>query len=380
MIESAKSSVPLFRGMVLNDLLQCIEEQENASGLFYNKNRKEKLIFLEGFQQASVTTLLERYTNIRSCARTFLITKSIRKVLLPISKSTIIADQFRVHNNIVAFYENDDLVLKMHRKSGFRSFDDLKNEVSVIKEASTLNFLNVPQIILDNSSSPNGLMPAVWYKYIKGVIPSSYCSRLKKESIIRLYLNTLLKWYEHHGVTMMHPGSMSYEKLSYDDLINNLWNEKESEAIIQATEKVQKMGLVMPVSMIQGDASLNNCIVNKSGELVVLDWELSCIDYIIKDVAKLVSQGGENVKTFFVEWLFKTINQKSKNIPIDIQIDYLNVITNFRINDKIHYFKKMVSSDALSRKIFELKKSVLNSAHSINSNQFFSSLQISISK
>jgi hypothetical protein len=185
---------PLFRGEPFSKILCDLEKIESESGLFQGR-KKARHVFLTDRNQAQISNYAQRFMQWKPWARAICGRCPAKTIFTAIGKTTSIAQNIKVKNNLIAFYPSHGFICKFKRNSGIRKFDNLEKEAKTIITARKTSFFKVPELLLENSTKDTR---AIWMRQVKGKKPKK--SRIERTKIAARFLKAMFLWYEYHGI------------------------------------------------------------------------------------------------------------------------------------------------------------------------------------
>lgn len=355
------SAVPLFRGANINHLVEALRACESQVDLFDETTIGNKKVYPDGRSQVVICTQLQRLMNWKIWARAVIGRKSIHEQFKSLVNTGCFADRIRIKNNALAFYSKYHFVCKYWLDSGLRARSDLQSEARAIRKVEESALLNVPKILQDNTDPNEYRVPAIWYESIIGTTPTGKGTRSTAIKLTKLFI----PWYEHNAVEFVEPDMLCTQGSTslYHRLLSYGWLPREAETILSAGKKTEKCGMSLPVSVIHGDASVGNTIIDKKGELFVLDWESSRRDFIAHDVSRLISQGGVEVRNIYERWLKSQRHRDT--LPVDYQLNIMCIRSNLKLMEKEAYLKRIMPINEVRLAVNRLKRSVLSASQAL---------------
>jgi len=349
-----RDAAPLFRGEDLGSILCDLERCEDESGLFGTGKRKAKGVFVASSSVAVIGT----QPRWKLWARVIAGVQPPQRDGVAASRTSSRAHRIRVKNNVLAFYPDRRLVCKFWRRSGVRSRDSLQHEVAAIRAVG--GSVRVPSIVLDRTQPEHGGIPAIWMVQIEGKAPTGNGAQ-GTASVLR-WLEMMLPWYDKHGVALVEPAGA----FTCEDLTSYGWSVEESKFLAGIMSRVATCGGTMPVAWIHGDASLGNCLIDKKGDMTILDWERSRRAYVAEDISKLARYGEAAVKERFARWMGEHSWGDNGVLSADTQLDIVNVRANLDLVGREQYLRMMMSCQQVRERIADTKQQVMAAAERID--------------
>lgn len=207
------------------------------------------------------------------------------------------ATQVRVKNNVLAIYPDIGLVAKFARPVSIRDANAVHNEYLTLSEIAAFDGLQAPEPIAFQSEPT----PTIWMEYVD----HRKVGKEDTNSVARAIAETLLAWYDHHGVTTIAPSS--YQPLTrhlgtgITSIVLKGWNEAEATKIYAVLGAIAESQAPLFLSRIHGDASTGNAMITPSGSLIINDWETSRLDIVGLDMLKLIRANPE-VQDLYSRW------------------------------------------------------------------------------
>ena len=358
--DSSIDKKSMFRGQDVQTIVNNLEILERNSKLFAtDSDNRLKYVFSESDNEAIICSYFQRIIQLKVYARSILRKKSLQSSFQVYGKSVSHANRIKVKNNIIAFYDKPKLVVKFTRTNGFRSSDSLQAEAKYLKIIGELSFLNAPRVIVDNSAAEAGQLPALWLEKISGRPPDD----AEKKRIAQSFMSTLLKWYDHNGVDFVRPSIFNESLQSMPLKLHELgWNHAEGEVINKALLLINNCEKLMPVSLIHGDASTANVLLQNTGKMIILDWELSRKYYIAADVYKLARQADE-IMPIYADWIRK-FNGITMISP-DLQISIITILDHIDLEGKKPYLNTKMTPEKIEEKFRVIKSQVVHAAKKV---------------
>lgn len=361
--------VPLFRGAQIGNVLKSLERVEKDSGLFTNSEKMKK-VFIGSTNEAFFCSYGKRLIQWRRGIRTAVRRHSPWLFFIPIGDTCSNASRIRVKNNVIAFYPERGLVCKFWLDTGVRKINNLSNEAKAIMTAEKYDFLKVPKIVLDKSSSYGGQPPALWFELFRGYFPPKTTDNKSKTALE--FLRVLFLWYQEHGIEFIKTGELAQidkrANVNFEELLSYGWENNEAKLILLANKRIFESRKTLPVSHIHGDASVGNCLVNEVDELLIIDWEETRKGYIAEDVFTLSQHDGVSVRESYEKWLASIAPNDAHTLECDIQLEVVRMWKNLNLQSMRKYFDKIITTDEVNKRMRLIKSRVISSAKQICNN------------
>ncbi len=352
-----------FRGANIGQILRNIEICETSSGLFPASQDKIRPVFLDGWTKGIICSYTQRLGHLNALRKIHKDSRPLKHFYRPIARTNSKARTVKVKNNVLAFYPCDRIICKSWHAFGKRPVHALRNEADTIAIAEKLNIFRVPQVVLDQSGSGSGNVPAIWYEKIKGKKPETDNER--KKSAVK-FMKAMFYWYEEHGIDFKKPLEIFKKKSSLEDLSSEGWSEHEADILTKALIRISKIDKAMPLSWIHGDATVGNCIINTRNQIVIFDWEMTKRDLIVRDTSKLIRQGGPEAQILYSAWLKRVSTRHTEILEHDFQEHILKIANNLNIITEILHSSDDPPDIQAKDKTEAIKEHVLQSAKCIS--------------
>ena len=361
-LKEHKEITPLFRGADISRVLEALGLCETEAGVVTDRSRGvAKQAYLDGPSQVVVTSRLERLSNLKLWAKVILGRESVVDLVTPLAQTNCAAARVRVKHNVLAFYPQNQMICKYWLESGSRPLSALQTEATTLREIHESGLFQVPRVIADNTNYELFQVPALWLQQASGRTPEPTMHKKVALKLARL----LISWYEHNKVEFIqasifeNPRPLSLEKY----LVGYGWSVDEAEVIVAAEMSLRKAGESIPISMIHGDVSPGNVLVDDSGEITVIDWELSRRDPVAIDLANLSSIGGYEIQDLFGQWLL-TYKREDILSP-DRQMDLIWIRSRLKLSGAWNAPPRAHDREDIDPRLVELKQKFISKARKL---------------
>jgi len=356
-LKEHKEITSLFRGADISRVLEALGVCETEAGVFADRSRGvAKQAYLDGPSQVVVTSRLKRWSNLKLWAKVILGRESVGDLVTPLAHTSCAAARVRVKHNVLAFYPQNQMICKYWLASGARPVTALQTEATTLRSIHESGLFRVPRVIADNTNHELFKVPALWLQEVSGRTPTPPMHKRVALKLARL----LISWYEHNKVEFTQasifesPTHLSLEKY----LAGYGWSVDEAEVIVAAEIALRKAGESIPISMIHGDASPGNVLLDDSGEITVIDWELSRRDLVAIDLASLSSIGGYEIRDLFEQWLL--FYKREDMLSPDRQIDLIWIRSRLKLAGARNASPRAQGREDIDPQLVELKKELIS--------------------
>jgi hypothetical protein len=277
----------------INNLLSYVRDE-------YEDSSKSSLYFeIDKLRYVSLSSFFKCIFN-KNCKLSLIIPITFRKVVkllrLVLSGKCIIfssnSDIVHIRNNLSILYLDSNIRIKLFINGGSRDVKDIINEICIRKKIQHKSqHLMTPQFL---KSFNHGGMVGYMDRIVFG--STSSWNDHSSDYISQRLVDMILIHYGQQGVVWRQlrqdfPSLYNrISKTSKDNKINNILDKK------------------IACSLIHGDLSLGNVIVDDKDDIYIIDWELSMFGPIVCDLLKIMTN-----KPFIIPEVKKFLNKESEN-------------------------------------------------------------------
>jgi hypothetical protein len=258
----------------INNLLSYVrdEYEESSKDSIYIEFSKLRYVRLSSILKCIFHRDCKLFSIIKVTYFTF-----IKLILRVLSGKAIIfssnSDIVHIRNHLSVFYLADNLRIKLFVSGGTRGLMNITNEIAIRKKLSHQNMhLRVPQFI--NSFNKNGLVG-----YMDRIVFGSTLNWNDKNSdyVTQQLVDNILSYYRQQKVIWC------LMREHFPDMVNNINEIARDDKLYDILDKK------VACSLIHGDLSLGNVIVDDKEDLYIIDWELSKFGLIVCDLLKIIN-------------------------------------------------------------------------------------------
>ena len=282
----------LFCQMSINDSLVFIEQEINR------QKKTSYYIEIDKLRYVRISSMFNCISNYKNCNLKLLVLFSINKIIklffLVLSGKVVkfysTADILHIRNNLSVFYLDDMIRFKFFISGGVRGPENIKNEIAFFKKNQNTK-LNLVMPRLLNKYDKNGFLG-----YSDSVIlgrPIDWSSK-ESNSMTKSLLNIMLNFYADNGV----------EWCSIKERFPVLYQELVDKSQFDRGNILEILEKKIACSIIHGDLSLGNTLMDNAGKFYIIDWELSVFGSIVYDLVKVIAH-----KPFTMEIVESFINE-----------------------------------------------------------------------